>query len=176
MSILVLSSRGPKYRSATERELKRNGLEFSHSALRRIGESTSEFSYMALNKGKSKSDSAYSKADLREISYKNGILLSSGIHKGTMLDQILEKVNRQFDAIVVVDDGKDNLDAMKDTFSHRDDVDLSLIHYTKVERERRQISGKVLTEEQAKKMSQDWRSLEKALDDLFPNRKQMPCS
>lgn len=54
-------------------------------------------------------------------------------------------------------------------------MDVTLVHYTRVEQERIQAAGKVLTEAQARKMVDDWRTLEKSLNDIFPTRKEMEC-
>lgn len=176
LSMIIFTSRGTNYRAATERELKRNGLDITENALRPVGAQKPEFSYPALNQSNSKDVTNYVNAEYRHVSYANGIFMTTGAHRGAMLDQLLDKMSRNFHAIIAVDDAKANLDVLKESVLARGSLDLALVHYTKIETERRKEFGAILTKEHEKKMTEDWRILEGTLNRVFPNRKNSTCS
>ena len=47
---------------------------------------------------------------------------------------------------------------------------MTIFHYTKVEEDRIAANGSVLTQKQANKMANDWKALEKVLDQVAPAR------
>jgi len=101
--VIVVSSRGPDYRLPTFRELRRNGMDFSRSA---IGP-----------------PNGYDKAfvpvpDGRASRYEDGVFMTAGQHKGRMLYALLTKTGTRMPAaIVVADDKRKNIDAVMQTFS-----------------------------------------------------------
>jgi hypothetical protein len=106
---IVLTSRGPEFRAATERELKRNGYDFAQSALAVRGLPGGNFiPYDAENPVKD----GLTKAEIerfhlstpRPISYENGIMMTAGQHKGAMLLTILHDAAADVDAVVYDDD------------------------------------------------------------------------
>ncbi|QJR82776.1 DUF2608 domain-containing protein [Alteromonas pelagimontana] len=153
-TMVALTSRAPKYRAATERELERRGIDFTPSALAPLGASAPVFKEMRK----------------REVSYMEGILMTSGLNKGEMLNGILDKMQRKFKAIVFVDDSQHNIDNMFDAFKNRNDVDMQIFHYDKVEADREAKYGSVLTQQQADKMASDWKMLSNTLNRIFPAR------
>lgn len=161
-SVFALTSRAPDTRYATERELKKNGINFSVSPLKPLNETATP-----LYEGRLK----------RSYIYGNGIMLSSGQDKGEILDYLLDKTQRKFDAIVFVDDGIANINAMKKMLASDKykNIDSVLVHYTKVESDLIKKQGAVLTAEQAQRMSSDWIKLSGTLQAIFPDRVQS-CS
>lgn len=152
--VMALTSRAPKYRSATERELYNKGIDLNLAALAPVAKQTP----------------VYRELKGRELSYMKGIMMTSGMNKGEMLSYILDKVNRNFDAIVFVDDSKKNIDNVYNEYSNRKDIDFYIYHYVKVEHDREAKYGSVLTQEQAEKMASDWLSLNHTLNLIFPQR------
>jgi hypothetical protein len=159
-TLMALTSRAPKYRAATERELHNKGFDFNITALAPVGKKTPVYREMAD----------------RELSYMNGIMMTSGMNKGEMLSYLLEKTNRNFAAIVFVDDSKKNIDNVYNKYVGRKDIDVKLYHYLKVERDREAKYGSILTEEKAEKMASDWNNLNQTLNSIFPKRnRQRGC-
>jgi hypothetical protein len=153
-TVFALTSRAPKYRAATERELARRGIDFMSSALKPLGESVP----------------VYRETLGRELSYMKGIMMTSGMNKGEMLSYILEKTGREFDALVFVDDSEKNIINMMEKYKDHHDIDRNIYHYTHIEEHREEQYGQVLTQEQASKMVQDWKTLNATLNQLFPQR------
>lgn len=182
-TIMALTSRGPAFRAATERELslatssKGQSLltTLSSHALAPLGEPTPTYRFPVISKGKSRqSDNA--KAIQREMSYMNGVMMTSGMHKGSMLEVILQKTNRHFNAIIFVDDTRKNVDRLKESFDKRENIDLSVVYYTHIEEQRKheneQETGEavVLSTKQADMMAAQWKTLNRTLHELYPTR------
>jgi hypothetical protein len=154
-TIIALTSRSPKYRAATERELLRNGIDLSVTELTDMEGNRMSFRYFLD----------------REASYENSIFMTSGQNKGDMLDHLLGRSGREFRAIVMADDGRKNIDAVKNYFSNCITFDLILFHYTKILTERKAMNGgPVITPEQVQKMADDWSLLIQTLMTVFPSR------
>jgi hypothetical protein len=153
LTLFALTSRSPRYRTATERELIKQGLDLSTNAIRPRNQNLPVYRYNLK----------------REMSYMNGVMMTSGMNKGEMLQHILEKTDRIFHAVVFVDDSKKNVDALFNEFKPMA-IDFTIFHYTKIEEERIKKFGSVLTQEQANKMDADWKALNTTLNEIFPNR------
>jgi len=153
-TILALTSRTPVYRAATERELTRNGMNLELSALSPRGQSAP----------------VYRETFGRELSYMKGIMMTSGMNKGEMIDYILEKTDREFDAIVFVDDSEKNIVNVYERFKDRSNIDTNIYHYVNIEHKREAEFGSVLTAVQATKMANDWVELNNTLNTVFPQR------
>lgn len=153
-TVMALTSRAPKYRAATERELIRNQVDLSASALTPVGQNTFMFREV---KG-------------RELSYMQGVMMTSGMNKGEMLQHILNKANREFPAIIFVDDSQKNIDDMYNTYQDIKNVDMRIFHYTHIEEQREKQFGQVLTQQQADLMGQQWQQLNATLGQIFPAR------
>ncbi len=101
--VIALTSRGPAYRLQTFRELRRNGYDFSYSAIGPRGGYDQPF--MPVENG-------------RLSLYEDGVFMTAGQHKGQMLYALLQKTATGLPAVIVVaDDKQKNLDAVKQTFS-----------------------------------------------------------
>lgn len=153
-TVVALTSRAPSARAATERELGRNKVNLASSALVPVGQDT-----LLLREKKG-----------REISYMQGVMMTSGLNKGEMLQHLLEKTGREFSAIVFVDDSKKNIDNMYMKYQNVKNVDMRIFHYTHIEEEREKKFGQVLTQQQADNMAEQWQQLNATLGAIFPAR------
>lgn len=153
--VFALTSRSPKYRAATERELLRAGIDLSRNPPAPEGRSAPVLRERAE----------------QEWSYMQGIMMTTGMNKGTMLETLLEKTGRNFPAVVFVDDTRRHVIDVSEAYRATAGVDLHVFHYTKVEEERKHTFGQVLTEDQAAKMASDWSQLNQVLEAIYPARK-----
>lgn len=156
-SLIALSSRAPKYRAATERELTRNGFSLSTAALKPTGSDQAPVLRTAMQG--------------REVSYMNGIMLTQGLNKGDMLKYILQTYDtkQRFKTVVFVDDSEKNIHNLSAAYQNSK-INLELVHYTKIEHDRITENGAVVTPKQAQKMTADWTTLNATLNKLFPAR------
>lgn len=155
VTVFALTSRSSKYRPATERELKRNNVDLSLSALNLVDGSILTFHYTLT----------------RELSYVNGIFMTTGMNKGEMLAHITGRSGRTFKAIIFVDDSRKNIDAVKTRYSDCGTTDLVLFNYAKILTERlKHNNNEVFTPQQAEQMDQDWDLLVNTLRTVFPER------
>lgn len=153
-TVIALTSRAPKFRPATERELARNQVDFSSSALVPVGQ-----------------DSMLIREIVgREISYMQGVMMTSGLNKGDMLQYLLDKTQREFSAIVFVDDSQKNIDDIYKAYQNVKNVDMRIVHYTHIEDEREKQFGQVLSQAQADIMAEQWKQLNSSLSQIFPAR------
>lgn len=152
-TLLLLTSRAPKNRPATERELLRHGIDISQAALTPVDNT----------------NPVYREKLEREMSYSRGLMMTTGMNKGTMLEWILNATERQFDAIVFVDDSHTNIENMDNAWQQHN-TDMRIFHYTHVEAERKKLQGQVLTEVQAERMANDYAKLIATLNSIFPAR------
>ena len=58
------------------------------------------------------------------LSYINGIMMTTGMNKGTMLDYILDKTDQSFSSVVFIDDSKKNIVNMEKAY--KDDASMSI--------------------------------------------------
>lgn len=106
---VVLTSRGPEFRVATERELRRNGYDFSKTALPVHDIPGGEF--IPYDPEHPERD-GLTKDELKKfhlkspqpITYEDGIMMTAGQHKGAMLLTLLHDAGDDVDAIVYDDD------------------------------------------------------------------------
>ncbi|ABM02133.1 predicted outer membrane protein [Psychromonas ingrahamii 37] len=159
-NVIALTARPPNVRPPTERALTRRSINFSGSAVAPIGEKSPVYRAMVTIDNQT-----------REVSYMSGIMMTTGLHKGDSLKYLLNLTERHFDAIVFVDDSENNITDMSQSFKSESDVDLTAIHYTYIEEQRKKKFGAVLTQQQANTMASQWNDLKLKLDTLFPGRK-----
>ena len=94
LTVMALTSRSPNYRYATEREMIRNQYDMTRTALKEKG---------------SDQLPVYIDNPKRPLSYINGIMMTTGMNKGTMLKYVLDKTDQKFSQVVFVDDSKKNV-------------------------------------------------------------------
>ena len=159
LTVFALTSRSPKYRAATERELLRAGIDLSKTALSPEGQKAP----------------ILRQSIPREMSYMQGIMMTSGMNKGLMLNYMLETMQQHFDAIIFVDDSQKNIDNLYEEYKTDSGLDMTLFHYTRIEEQRLAQNGKVLTQAQADLMAQQWAALSQLIVSIFPSRQQGVC-
>jgi len=155
LTVMALTSRSPNYRYATEREMYRNQFDMTISPLKEKG---------------SDERSIYIDNPKRPLSYINGIMMTTGMNKGIMLQYILDKTEHSFSKVVFIDDSKKNVVNMEKAYKDDSSVDMTIFHYTKVVDDRIKVNGSVLTQKQADKMANDWKELNVVLDKISPAR------
>lgn len=163
---LVLTSRGPQYRDATERELRRNGYDFASTAVPVGGLPRGVFRPYDPAKprgsGLSKQDVArFSLGKPRDASYSAGVMMTSGQHKGAMLLVLLAKAKPKFDAVVFVDDHGRHVARVHDALTRRG-IAVAAVHYQREDENvhRFQYGDKSSVTDQ-------WRRLDKTLQAVF---------
>lgn len=160
ISIMALTSRSSKYRFPTERELIKHGVDFSISPLKTVEGNEIILNYKLQ----------------RSLSYLNGIMMTTGMNKGKMLELILGRTGRSFECIIFIDDSKHNIENMEKEFNNNLDIDMNIIQYQKVINDRIKANGgEVLTQEQVNKMADDWDKLQNTLKEIFPGRDTGEC-
>ncbi|GAM64104.1 hypothetical protein JCM19232_3380 [Vibrio ishigakensis] len=160
LTVMALTSRSPNYRYATEREMYRNQFDMTITPLKEKGSDELPI---------------YIDNPERPLSYINGIMMTTGMNKGTMLKYILDKTDQSFSSVVFIDDSKKNIVNMEEAYKDDSTVDMSIFYYTKVEEDRIKANGSVLTQEQADKMARDWEELNLILDKIAPARAGDAC-
>ena len=163
-SSIVLTSRGPEFRAATERELKRNNYDFSSSALQ-INEPT-RGSFLPYDKSRPNTH-GLSKEELdslrapRLVSYSSGIMMSAGQHKGYMLRTLLARSQRTFRTLVFVDDHEKHTTRMTEAF--RDSgITTACFHYV-----REQENVEAFQESDKELVTKKWKQLNEAITETF---------
>ena len=159
ITLFALTSRSPKTRAATIRELVRAGIDMEATALSAKGQEP----FILREKLP------------RDMTYMQGVMMTSGMNKGKMLNYILNKTQGKFSAILFVDDSQKNVDDLYAEFSQQTDIDMTIFHYTKVEEERIKKQGTILNQQQADKMAQQWLELNNVLNSIFPARDVPIC-
>jgi len=141
VATVVLTSRGPEFRNAAERELKKNGYRFDQKENRvQIVEKRGTFKPYDPAQADEHGLSQQTMEILgspRDVSYSNGIYMTAGQHKGFMLKTLLSRMvtsldtpdeKREFEAILFVDDHEKHTDRMHAAFQS-DPVSLVTFHY-----------------------------------------------
>jgi hypothetical protein len=163
---LVLTSRGPEFRAATEREFERNGYDFERTALpvREAGHGTFvPYDVEHLD------DSGLTKGEVHEfhlskakpVNYENGILMTSGQNKGAMLLVLLNQAKNQPEAIVYDDD---NIRHVVNVYTavHDRGKEITAFHYTKED-----ANVKAFDYGSKKDVDKRWRKLTKTLEEVL---------
>ncbi len=103
LNVIALTSRGPAFRLATFRELRRNGYSFYQSAI---------------GPGRGYPDIFVPEGGSRAARYEEGVFMTAGQHKGDMLRALLEKTGTPWPAVIVMADDKEgNLQTVLETFA-----------------------------------------------------------
>ncbi len=136
--VILLTSRGPSYRNATERELGRNGYDLRASAIGPKGGYPSTYLPYQLTKYKQYgiSTKMANKAKLskpRAISYMNGVMMTAGLNKGIMLKTLLNKTGSKFKAIIFSDDHSRHTKTMQAIMGELKAIDLVTYRYGKID-------------------------------------------
>ncbi len=137
--VMAMTSRGPTSRDATERELARNDYDLSKTKMGMDLPGRFHIGTDTLKARLSKDDQKQFKLDHepRQVSYCDGIFMTEGQHKGAMLVALLERQQKHFKAIIMVDDHIQNCSRVAMALhrfynaneSKEDDVDIVTVHY-----------------------------------------------
>jgi phosphoserine phosphatase len=104
--VIALTSRGVGFRLQTFRELRRNGYDFRRSAIGPDGGWPEDF---------------LPDNGIRPARYEDGVFLTTGQHKGAMLQALLSRTGTPLPRVIIMaDDKQDNLDAVIETFGGLD--------------------------------------------------------
>lgn len=164
---LVLTSRGPSFRPATERDLKAAGYDCSTYAPRLCDLPAGEFApYDASTPETAGLTPVETKLyglspEPRPASLVNGVFMTSGQHKGAMLLTAIHRAERKPKAIVFVDDHGRHIHRVYDAMLRRQ-IDVTVVHYKREDRnvarfrygDKRDVTAK-------------WHRLESALTEVF---------
>lgn len=145
--VVALTSRSPDYRAGTTRELTRANFEFYKSHLLPQSHSLS----YDLSDGRS----------TRAVTYEDGIIMSTGLNKGVVLEDILQRLDRTYTTIFFIDDSKINISNMIDTWVEKETL-MVTFHYTGVE--------KKISEQDIRQSRKSRTAFNTFLEVAFPNR------
>lgn len=114
VAAVVLTSRGEDFRGSTERELARNGFDFTRTALATRDQEDSLYMPYDPAAPAAAGISAREVSTLKlekpqEVSYRNGIMMTSGQHKGIMLVTLLHRTTEPIKAVIFVDNRADHV-------------------------------------------------------------------
>lgn len=138
--VILLTSRGPQFRNATERAIAMNGMDFRRSAIGSADGFPSTFIPYNLDKPEESGLNAYDIKTMgtkkpRPVSYMNGLFMTSGLNKGIMLKTLLHKTGEKFKAIIFADDHKKHTVRMHAIMGKVKGVDLTTFRYSKIDPE-----------------------------------------
>lgn len=171
---VVLTSRGDDFRPATLRELKRNGYDFAARApdirlFARNGkgprESATRFTPYDADHPKryGLADDDVARFELkrspRQVSYGDGVMMVAGQHKGAMLLVLLKLIDKQYDAVVFVDDHHRHVANVLDALS-RLDCDTTGMRYSGEDARVQEFS---YSSKAKRNVTRRWREIDKTL-------------
>ena len=127
--VIALTARSPQFRAATERELRRNSIDFTVSLPR-------DHAGFPGTYRPGPSDAIRTP---RAASYQSGIAMLAGQHKGAALLDLLDRIGagNDYDHVVFFDDNRDNANDMLEALDGGPIGAVSLL-YTGVETDERQ--------------------------------------
>ena len=116
---LILTARSDKYRASTMRELDKNGFNLDGVHLKNDGRAVN---FEVTHAGR--------KAN---VSYYNGVFMVEGMNKGVMLKQLLEKIGKSYQKVVLIDDKIKNINNMRDSML-KNSVHFVGLHYIRIDK------------------------------------------
>lgn len=147
---LFLTSRGANYRGPTIRELTKNGIVFPKML---DGNEDGRIWNWQNADGSRKA----------VLSYHEGVFMTTGQDKGVMLLFLLDKMKRQYDRVILVDDGKVNITNMQKAMAGAG-IDYTGLHYTLIDK------PFPINPELAKQADDDFDESRRYLKEVFPTR------
>lgn len=163
---LVLTSRGPDFRPATEREIEAAGYDFESTCLPMRGVPEGAFlpydpenpAAVGLTQDEVR---LFQLRKPREASLANGVFMTSGQHKGAMLLTALHRSDQKPKAVVFVDDHGRHVHRVYDALNRRG-IEATVIHY-------RREDDRVATFRYGDKseVSRRWNRLSNAIEEVF---------
>jgi hypothetical protein len=166
VNTLVLTSRGPEFRIATQRELRRNGYDFESTALavRNVPKNAYlpyDLDDLAADGLTERDVSAFDLQEPRPITYEGGVMMTAGQPKGAMMLSMLHHAHQDIRAIVYADDHIRHVAYVFAAVAGRG-KEITGFHYTQEEPRvnRFQYGDK-------EEVGRRWRKLNRALEDVF---------
>ena len=166
-NVILLTSRGPEFRSVTERSLQQNNMSFIKSAIGKGSPGT----YVpfdvrnASQYGLSRKD--IEKAGLkgigRPVSYMNGVYMTAGQNKGAMLKVLLHKTKSKFKAIVFADDHSKHTKRMQEIFGNSK-LELAAFRYGAIDENVRTF---LQSEKRKQTATADWNKLKNVIQSVL---------
>jgi hypothetical protein len=106
------------------------------------------------------------------VSYRNGLYMTAGQHKGAMLRGLLARAGLEFRALVFLDDWPGNVRAMRDAFSERKGTELFAYVYDR----EGPWDGEAESASARQAASAAWNRLAATLAEVFPSRRGMAAA
>ena len=136
--VILLTSRGPDFRNATERALAMNGLSFRESAIGSADGFASTYIPYTLKNPAKYGLSSYDIKTMgakkaRPVSYMNGVFMTAGLNKGIMLKTLMAKTGSNFKAVIFADDHERHTKRMQAIVGKMKGMDLSTFRYSKID-------------------------------------------
>ena len=147
---LLLTSRNPLYRGGTLRTLRDAGYALPAPLAGQADGSSWDFR------------KAPDAAPVR-ITYDQGVFMTTGQDKGLALLALLQRLHTRFDRVVLVDDGKKNIDNMQNAL-RKAGVDYLGLHYLRVD--------KSIAAADAQAGRAGWQAWQRLLGEVYPQRLQ----
>ena len=145
---LMLTSRNPLYRGGTVRTLHDAGYALPAPLAGQTGGSS-----WLWRKAPDARES--------EVSYDQGVFMTSGQDKGLMLLDLLGRLKLHYDRVVLVDDGDANIKNMQAALRDAG-IDYQGLHYTRVD--------KTVSDADARNGLQGWQAWQSLLSTTYPER------
>lgn len=131
IDIFLLSARSPGLFDATRRELARSGVHYPPLSVCAFSfcSASGRYDDGEIKAGARALGLPFEAGTYRSILVREGIMLTSGQDKGTMLALLLEGIrDRSYDRVFFIDDGRSNIDAVgRSSYS----VPVKAYHYTR---------------------------------------------
>ena len=147
---LLLTSRNPRYRGGTLRTLRDAGYALPAPLAGQADGSSWDFR------------KAPDAAPVR-ITYDQGVFMTTGQDKGLALLALLQRLHTRYDRVVLVDDGKKNIDNMQNAL-RKAGVDYLGLHYLRVD--------KSIAAADAQAGRAGWQAWQRLLGEVYPQRLQ----
>ena len=147
---LLLTSRNPLYRGGTLRTLRDAGYALPAQLAGQTDGSSWDFR------------KAPDAAPVR-ITYDQGVFMTTGQDKGLALLALLQRLHTRYDRVVLVDDGKKNIDNMQNAL-RKAGVDYLGLHYLRVD--------KSIAAADAQAGRAGWQAWQRLLGEVYPQRLQ----
>lgn len=161
----ILTSRGNDFRSYTERELNRNSIDPIISAPCNQGGFSRQFLPWGENRD-SLSKNERVMLDVkneRPVSYLNGIFMSAGQHKGSMIRSLLFKCNLDPKAIVFIDDHERHVKRVEEAMNGTNIENVNF-RYGKEDQKVNEFKESLQLQN---KVTDEWRELNAVISRLF---------
>ena len=147
---LLLTSRNPLYRGGTLRTLQAAGYALPAP----LGNADASLSW-DFRKAPG--------ARMSRVVYDQGVFMTTGQDKGLVLLALLQRLHTRYDRVVLVDDGKKNIDNMQNAL-RKAGVDYLGLHYLRVD--------KSIAAADAQAGRAGWQAWQRLLGEVYPQRLQ----